>query len=1194
MTVSKCVGVIGSAAVLAWLAGSPPGQAQVPAVAPTPYYDVSADQSVLKKVGDETVLELTGNVRVVHGDVTVTSDRGTHFSSQRLTQLFGHVRAVQKTMVMTGEEGEYRQLEDLAIVRRNVRIVDEGWVVTCDEVRYSRLRDEAWFLGHVVAKDSTSTMRADRVLYKRTLGIAEAFDNVEMIDEKQDAVARGKHGIYYRHEGRGVVDQEPQLVSGRGEEEPITVVADTMRVFPDSARATAYYRVKIIKGNMVTQADSAMLYDDKKKVELFGNPLAKQDNVSMKGDKIVAYYNEEEVYRVDILGRAVITEVPKDSLVLNRDSWIQGDTITLYLHDNDVDSVRVIGKAKSEYYPTNPNKVEVNTIEGKDMFFRFENDEIQYVDVRGGAAGTYRYINLGSQETADSLRAAADTSLTYIPFPAKAEKVDYSAQRIRYYADSEDLVLDENARVDYKDSRLEAKNITYHASLQIMDASGSPTLTDAGQAIIGEKMDYDMETETGLITEGSTQYEQGYYSGKELAKVGENELKVWNSYYTTCDLKHPHFHFAARHMKVYPDDKAFSGPIWLHIGETPIFALPFMANSIARGRRSGFLRPDFEFGITSDKGRFISGVGYYWATNDYTDFTFTGDFYEDSRWRLYVGNRYALRYRFDGSLGFNYVRQMDDNTTDWTFDGTHDQTLGERFTLNASLRFVSSDDAPQNVNQIDDVDRYIDRSIRSTVALRKQWQSAGFSASASRTENLNITDPLAVKRNSVLPSVVFSIPSRNLYFGGNTGAAEGVWESLLKNTRINPSLQISRTLRETLFEKDDKTTATAGASLSSPQKVGFITVSPSVSADLVSTRVDFERDAFTYFRATAADTDTFFVSALDSTLTEHDFSWRAGASANTNIYGTFYPNIGRVRGVRHTITPQVSYSFTPAQDGRVRSQSVGLSLRQALDLKVAQAASDTTAKTDVGTRTTDPNEPQRLSGVVMWTLNASYRPDTPSERAWTTIGSAVNFNLFGTDISVNNTIDPYNFDVLNTSATSAIRIHGTHPFGSSSKVEVRELNVTAARDTTKAGRDKEFEEGGVEIRQLDQYGHETGAGDRALQLEEGRQPWNIVLGLTYSTSASGVTSSTLRIGWDFQLTDNWRIDYSTIYDVEGRERSGQYIGVTRDLHCWEIGFSRQQLGDEWEYYFRIALKAHPELYGESGERGVGTGVMGQF
>jgi hypothetical protein len=34
--------------------------------------------------------------------------------------------------------------------------------------------------------------------------------------------------------------------------------------------------------------------------------------------------------------------------------------------------------------------------------------------------------------------------------------------------------------------------------------------------------------------------------------------------------------------------------------------------------------------------------------------------------------------------------------------------------------------------------------------------------------------------------------------------------------------------------------------------------------------------------------------------------------------------------------------------------------------------------------------------------------------------------------------------------------------------------------------------------------------------------------------------------------------------------------------------------EEWQYYFRITLKAHPDLYGESGTRGLGTGLMGQF
>jgi hypothetical protein len=160
---------------------------------------------------------------------------------------------------------------------------------------------------------------------------------------------------------------------------------------------------------------------------------------------------------------------------------------------------------------------------------------------------------------------------------------------------------------------------------------------------------------------------------------------------------------------------------------------------------------------------------------------------------------------------------------------------------------------------------------------------------------------------------------------------------------------------------------------------------------------------------------------------------------------------------------------------------------------------------------------------------------------------------------------------------------------------VRELNTVAASDTTR----KDRSGSGVEFQERDEYGREKpNEKTSELELKEGRLPWSINLGLSYTKGSTGNVSSTLRVGWDFQLTDNWRIDYSTIYDVEGRQLDGQNFGITRDLHCWEMSFARQQLGTgenaEWQYYFRIALKAHPDLYGESGSRGLGSGLMGQF
>jgi hypothetical protein len=638
-------------------------------------------------------------------------------------------------------------------------------------------------------------------------------------------------------------------------------------------------------------------------------------------------------------------------------------------------------------------------------------------------------------------------------------------------------------------------------------------------------------------------------------------------------------------MKVYPDDKVFTGPIWLYVGKTPIFALPFMANSISRGRRSGFLRPDIEFGITNNSNRFIRNLGYYWATNDYTDFTFIADFDEDVRWRLYIGNRYALRYRFSGDVNYNYVRDVDGKGAEWTLDAGHNQNLGERFTLNANLRFVSSDAAPQSVNTIDNVSRFIDRSLHSNVSLRKSWSTSAVSVSASRVQNLNITDTEANKVTMTAPDIQLSIPSRNLYFGSDAGAPKGFMQSLLKNTRYSPSLSGSFQRTEKAFENIDVATGRAGLSLQSPQRFGFLTVSPAMSANLTSSRYSQstqEHDRV-IIQGTPADTVITHFPAVDSLRTQHDFSWNFGGSTTTNFYGTFYPHVGRLRGIRHAVTPGVSYAFSPARDNTARSQTVSMNLRNALDLKIAGKDTTSTGEEDV----------HKLSGVVIWSLGTQYRPDTPVERAWSSISSGLNLNLFGLNLSLNHSIDPYTREILNTSATSQFHFGGSHPFGRTQKVQVEELNTVAASDTSK----RDQSGSGVAYTQRDQYGSPKEKTRKELNLKEGRLPWNLNLGLSYSKSQSGQTSSTLRVGWDIQLTDKWRIDYSTIYDVEDRSLDGQNFGITRDLHCWEMSFSRQVLGtgeqQEWQYYFRITLKAHPDLYGESGTRGL-HGLMGQF
>jgi hypothetical protein len=338
-----------------------------------------------------------------------------------------------------------------------------------------------------------------------------------------------------------------------------------------------------------------------------------------------------------------------------------------------------------------------------------------------------------------------------------------------------------------------------------------------------------------------------------------------------------------------------------------------------------------------------------------------------------------------------------------------------------------------------------------------------------------------------------------------------------------------------------------------------------------------------------------------------------GVSANTNLYGTFLPRIGALRGIRHTMTPSVSYSYTPAIQGRESSWRVSVSLRNAIDLKVLDKPKKPAAAGDEGGEGSsraaapdlgDPGPPsavrasaepadssaggsveveektRKLSGVFLWSLGASYALDQSRDaHRWSRVSSLFNLRVLGTNISLNQSIDPYEFEVLNTSLTSSVSFRGTHPFGRSAKADMRELNVAALADSLEAA---------ASARKLPT--EEINRPDEAEPEEEKGLPWDLSLAFSYSNSKGAPDpQSTLNIGGSFTLTRGWRLTYRSNYDVIDREFLGDYFGVTRDLHCWEMTFGRQKLADEWEFYFKIFIKAHPEIYGEQGSRGLGGG-----
>jgi lipopolysaccharide assembly outer membrane protein LptD (OstA) len=676
--------------------------------------------------------------------------------------------------------------------------------------------------------------------------------------------------------------------------------------------------------------------------------------------------------------------------------------------------------------------------------------------------------------------------------------------------------------------------------------------------MFGKDMGYDLDSGGGLIVDGSTKYGDGYYEGERIFKAGEDILKVYNSTYTTCDYTRPHYSFHADKMKVYINDKIVSGPIFLYIGKMPVFYLPYMVNSLRRTRSSGFLKPNFDIGVGSREGRFIQGLGYYWATNDYTDFLLTGDFTENRSVRFHLVNNYVVRYAIDGNARFDYVKNFGSKqngfreSNEWIVESRHAQTFSPSASFNSSLKFVSSDEAQTSIDQAQDITRFVDRRVYSTASFRKSWGGTNLSLSAIRDQKLNVTLPTEASISSTLPSFSLNFPQRSLWFGDKRPKGEqGLWERGLGSVLFTPKVSATRTSEQSIARSYSRVSTGYSMGFNRQVHLGFVGLNPGVN-------MGWSYAKLLTYEITPGYESLYTASSRPRELNE--FSTNLGLDMSTKAYGTFYPRIGPLIGIRHALTPSVRYSLTPKLSAQQnQSQMFQWGLDNSIDLKFKKGAQEI-----------------KSSNVLVWYIAGSYNPELPVSMAFSDISSRSQLRV-GNNLTfnMNNRYSPYEGKVLSNDFGMSFNFSLRGPLNYPAVWAVPERErIEAALEGEKGGATPPPREG------LDPGSLGSTAG------------WSLAIGYNLSEAWSEGTPRTIRSNLNYngsaQLSRGWRLAIHGYYNIEERDFTQQSYRLERDLHCWRASFVHERTGNDWRYYFEIAIKAHPEIKYERGTRAVGS------
>ena len=442
--------------------------------------------------------------------------------------------------------------------------------------------------------------------------------------------------------------------------------------------------------------------------------------------------------------------------------------------------------------------------------------------------------------------------------------VYYKADTLRYDWGHQVIYLIGDAFLKYEDVTLAADTVVYVADSQLLYAWGNPKLTVKQQKIVGHKMAYNLKTNKGVILEGRSFVEKGWFTGREIYQVAHKTLNVKWGTFTTCELNPPHYYFWAWRMKIYLDDMVFAQPVILFVDDVPVFLLPYWYFPITGKRRSGWLYP--KIGRGGREGRYIKNIAYYWVISERMDATFALDYLERRGWRFSGEWRLFKRSKLTTYVTGSYINERLTGRKRWELHYSH---VAKWWGCDIRGNGTWISDASYRIDYEEKTLKFLDKILVSYLAISRRTKWGYWNVVLKDKHNLQTGE-----YERTLPSVSYSAGSHRLgplYWGYGFN----------------------------LVHSEKKGTSTEkwthSGNVSSPLKVlRFFVVSPNLTW-----RYNFVKDM------------------------PASFSYNGGVGISTTIYGktVFRPTI------YHIMKPSVSYTERRELPRGGKSYALSLSLQ---------------------------------------------------------------------------------------------------------------------------------------------------------------------------------------------------------------------------------------------------------------------------
>ncbi len=807
--------------------------------------------------------------------------------------------------------------------------------------------------------------------------------------------------------------------------------------------------------------------------------------------------------------------------------------------------------------------------------------------------------------------------------------INYSAKdSIFYDLKSQKIKLYGNSKIDYGEINLEAYEILVDWNDKTLDANyltdstgkkiGKPIFSEGNQSYETDKITYNFDSRKAKIKGIVTQLDDAYMQGEDVKKNEEDELFISHAMYTTCNLEEPHFHISSGKIKVIPGKKVVSGPFHLKFGDVPT-PLGFIFGMFPQPKKkvSGLIMPNY--GEEKRRGFYLRDGGYYFAVNDHIDLRLTGDVYSKGSYGMTLGSSYKKRYSYSGNLRFNYNKsklgdfENPSTSNDFSFSWSHTpDAKGKSSRFSSSVNFQTNS-YNQNKNLVySDFNESINAQFNSNISYTKTFKGSPFNLSANLRHSQNVQTK---KVNLTLPDVSYNMsriyPFKNLgklgktalgkisishRFNGKIELTNGsVGNSLSGLNILNSSNNFSEQID---FNMDNLNSiidrSKIGGKHTIPISTSFnllkyFTVSPSVNYNEIWY---FKKLSYNYNEledGIEIDTTNSFQRA---------WSYSSAFALSTRIYGTVFFKKGKIKAIRHVISPEISMSFSPDFTKPKFGYYENVQINSEGDTKLlskyenflfgsprigSSASMNFYIGNNLEMKVVDKNDTisgtRKIKIFDNLSFSSSYNFLADSFRlAPIRFSTRTSFFKRLINLSVSGNIDPYTFKLDSISENSSgiknvyqrrvdeLAYKNNQGIGSLAYINMSLGFRFSAKDFR--SEDEEEKDSSFGTREEIDY-----INSNIAEYIDFNVPWSINASYNLNRRKLGfrdpTITQTLTFSGDVSISEKTKISFRSGYDFKFKMLTQTSINATRDLHCWRINFSWVPFGRFQSYNLSI-------------------------